>query len=171
MKTYAYNTPYGNICYEEPFFSNKRRIFINNQELERVNKVEYIYHTPEQDISVKLKGNVLFGAKLFFNNDFTNGIQVAQKNKWYEIVIVAFIFIFSLVWGNSRTLVSIIPLVGGAIGGFISAITSVLTLFYMKYVTKPLYKVLIGLAGFVINFLLLLSVGLIVSLIIAAASK
>lgn len=165
------NTPYGNIYYEEGFFSGKKKVFINNQELEKVNKLNFIYHAPEGDIPVRLKGNYLLGVKLFFNNDNSTGIEVIPHITWYEILIAVFMLVFGLVWGNVPQLVVIIPLIGGIIGVCIAVITTIFAVFFMRKVNHPLYKVLIGLAGFVCMFLILLAVGLVFVMILAALQK
>ena len=45
--------------------------------------------------------------------------------KWYEYILALIIPIFVLTWGNSVYLCSIFPIVGGAIGGAISALAMI----------------------------------------------
>ena len=71
-------------------------------------------------------------------------VRVTPKIKWYEIILGIIPFILIMVWGNSVALCKIIPVVGGAIGGFVSALISATGLIFIKQ-SKPVWmKILIA---------------------------
>lgn len=61
-----------------------------------------------------------------------------------------------LLWfgGNVPSLIKIFPVVSGAIGGLISGIFAVVSLYVMKLTKKPHWKILIGLGFFVLTVLI-----------------
>lgn len=68
-------------------------------------------------------------------------------------------FALILIWGNSAALVSIVPVVGGALGGLISGIIAVLNLLIVKGV-KPIWlKILISIGMLAAAFLLCFLIG------------
>ena len=79
--------------------------------------------------------------------------------KWYEIVLSVLPFALILICGNSAALVSIVPVVGGALGGLISGIIAVLNLLIVKGV-KPIWlKILISIGMLAAAFLLCFLIG------------
>lgn len=79
--------------------------------------------------------------------------------KWYEIVLSVLPVALILIWGNSAALVSIVPVVGGALGGLISGIIAVLNLLIVKGV-KPIWlKILISIGMLAAAFLLCFLIG------------
>ena len=64
--------------------------------------------------AVYLKGNSLSGVHITINGE-TFILLVALK--WYDILLSLLPFILVLIWGNSRYLVNIVPIIGGVIGG------------------------------------------------------
>ena len=87
-------------------------------------------------------------------------IVIRESAKWYEYALSAFIFIFILVWGNVVALCELLPLVGGAIGGAISAFFGMMNLFTMRLVSKPYFKILIFLAYFAATVIVCWGIGL-----------
>ena len=63
-------------------------------------------------------------------------------------------FILIMVWGNSVALCSIIPVVGGAIGGAISGGMGVVSLSLMKRQSNLLVKVLVGIGMLIAIFVI-----------------
>ena len=86
--------------------------------------------------------------------------------KWYEYILALIIPIFVLTWGNSVYLCSIFPIVGGAIGGAISALAMIFSAVVMRKVSKPIFKILIGLGFFVATLMVcnLLAIAIIAAL-------
>lgn len=100
---------------------------------------------------VILKGNFLTGATLWIGDQT---IRMPEKPAWYEIASSVFIFVFILVWGNVPPLIDVLPLVGGAIGGLVSAVCAFVNFFLMKSTKNVLLKLLIFVLCFGVTILL-----------------
>jgi len=139
------------IVYEESFWTGKKTIIINGTECTKVNKTVYKYN----DTEVKLIGNFLTGAKLDMNGEV---VVLIDKPSALEIILSSLILLFFLVWGNSVTLVKIIPLAGGAIGGAIGGGGLVVNIAVIREHKSVGMKCLMTLAVFAacaaINFIL-----------------
>ncbi len=98
-----------------------------------------------------LKGSYLSGVTLE-SNDIQ--VKLTPSVKWYEIVLSILPFIPIMVWGNSVTLCTIIPVVGGAIGGAINGVAAILNLFVIKGVNKVWLKILITVGVLILTFLI-----------------
>ena len=107
--------------------------------------------------NVEIKGNFLYGSTITIDNE---EIEVSPKAKWFEIVLVLFAPIFVIIWGNSASLCEIFPVVGGAIGGFLSCLISFSGFAIMKTKTSVLQKILVGLGFAVLSVLACFIVGL-----------
>lgn len=59
-----------------------------------------------------------------------------------------------MVWGNSTALFQIVPVVGGAIGGLISALCCVVNLFIIKPIRQIWLKIIISIVFVGVAFLL-----------------
>lgn len=131
---------YGTITYNENAWTGKREIAFGQTILSKSGKNTFVYSNGETELPVSVKGSFLFGVKLFVGAE---EIQLSAAAKWYEIALSVLIFAFVLVWGNSVALCSIVPIVGGAIGGFISGVGMVLCLYFMRKTAKIEMKILI----------------------------
>lgn len=98
-----------------------------------------------------LKGNFLSGVVL---NTGSETIRLTPSIKWYEIVLSILPFILIMMWGNIVALCEIVPIVGGAIGGAVSAVCCLLNLFIIKSVRQIWLKVIISIAFLGVAFLL-----------------
>ena len=153
MKIETRNEQYGLISYEEGFWSGKRTITIDGTELVKGSKKNtYVFKKEEIEKIVTIKGNFLSGSKLLIENE---EIQLSPKILWYEWILSIIPLLFSMIWGNSKELCLIFPIIGGAIGGFIAGFGLAVSIILMKMTKKPLFKVLIGLASCVVTILLL----------------
>lgn len=154
----------GEIIYEESFWTGKKEISINGQKLKKLGKTLFEYTDEEGKITkVYLMGNFVGGTKITLDNQ---SIQVTEPAKWYEYALAILIFVVVLIWGNSPALCSIIPIVGGAIGGGISGAMGCGALILMKSTNNILYKILIVLGMFMATILIcfVIALGLISSL-------
>ena len=129
MRETVSHSIYGNITYEENFWSGKRVLLFGDVELTRKKKNIYVFQNGENEVEVKVKGGYLGGVKLLVAGE---EIVITPAPKWYEIACSVFIFVFVCVWSNSEALVSVFPIVGGAIGGGISGVGLVASLLFMK---------------------------------------
>ena len=141
MKELVQHPIYGEIVYNESFWTGKKTLTINGVDVQPVSKKEFTVEGKK----VVITGSSLMGLKLQIDNDV---IEISSKPKWYEIVLAVLPLIFLLTWGNSVVLCSIFPVVGGAIGGALGGIGSVTSLLLMKNAKSLLTKLLIGISTF-----------------------
>ena len=150
MKNIIYDAQYGKVEFNEGFWTGKKELIIDGIKLTKVSKNQYSYVNGDIDTVVLIKGNYISGSELLIG-DYK--IQLTEKTKWWEFVIAFLPVIFIMIWGNSTALCSIFPLVGGAMGGFISGIVSVFGLLFIKGTKSKLMKVLIAIGAFVVTVL------------------
>ena len=150
MKSVVQHEKYGNIIYEENFWTGKKTITIDGKQLTKVSRTKFMYPTADGTYThVKLKGNYLMGAKLDFNGEV---VQVVEAPKWYELVMYILTFMLILTWGSSPELCAIVPVLGGALGGLISAAIIMAGLTISRRVKNSLVKFLISLGVLVVTF-------------------
>ncbi len=161
MQNIVQNEKFGEIIYDENFWTGKKKLTINGEELEKVSRKEFKTKSGEQ---VTIKGNFVIGAKLIIGGE---AVTIMPTVKWYEILLAIIPLILIIVWGNSVALCRIVPVVGGAIGGAISGLCSAASLCFMKSVKQLWLKILIGVVFIVVSFGVCCGIGcIIVSLII-----
>ena len=156
MKKNFNSEKYGNILYEESFWTGRKRITINGKVMKATSKTTFELQNEEEEIKALIIGNLLKGMTLKVDEE---KFEVYAKSSWYEYVLAFMGVVLVIVWGNSVELCSIVPVIGGAIGGGISGLLAVLSLMTMKKVNNPLLKVLIGLGMFVGTFLICMLLG------------
>ena len=138
MKSVIQHESLGEIIYEESAWTGSKSISINGQRLKKVKR--NVFQTPEGD-TVTLKGNFVLGTTAVIG---TETVALTKPTKWYEYVLSVIPFILIIIWGNSIALCNIVPVVGGAIGGAISAVFVVLNLLLIKKVKNIGLKILIA---------------------------
>ncbi|MBQ8446263.1 MAG: hypothetical protein IJX31_00625 [Clostridia bacterium] len=146
MEIVVQNKEYGTVIYEENVWTGKKKIKINDVELQKTGRNKWTYEFGGEILEVSVKGSFLMGAVLTIGNE---NIQVTEKPTWYSYVLSVLTVAFVIIWGASVTLVKIFPIVGGALGGAISALYAVLNLYLAGKVKSAGYKLLIGLGMFV----------------------
>ena len=137
MKQTINHPTYGEIVYDESFWTGKKSLTVNGVPAKRVKK--NIYALDGNNIIIN--GNFTFGVSVVINND---NIEITPKAKWYEILLAGLPFIFSLTWGNSVELCAIFPMLGGALGALLGACAGTVSMTYMKKSESAFKKVLIG---------------------------
>ncbi|MBR2464915.1 MAG: hypothetical protein IKB41_05760 [Clostridia bacterium] len=158
MKTVIHHEIYGPITYSESDWTGKKEIWFGSTPLVKRGKSCFVWKNHEGvETIVTVKGNLFSGRTLYIGAE---RVEVQPASKWYEIVCSFSILLFILVWGNSVTLCSILPLVGGAIGGAISGGASVLCLLGMKKFKNVGGKLLVWLAAFGATVLICFLLGL-----------
>lgn len=136
MKDVIVHPQYGEIVYEESFWTGKKNLYVGGVPLSKLSKNSYIYKTQQQSLTVELKGNIFSGVKVIIEGEI---IQVSPPPAWYAYVFAIVSFLIPLVWGNSAALCAIIPLLGGALGGALGGVMAVLTVVLSKQIkTHPL---------------------------------
>ncbi len=137
MKLTVQHQVYGQIVLDENAWG-KRTLTVNGVTAVPVSKKQFVIDGKPATIS----GNFLSGLILNIGGE---SIRLSQKSAWYEILLAFIPFVFLVVWGNSATLCSIFPVVGGALGGGLGGLGFVCSLYLMKKQSSPLFKALIGL--------------------------
>lgn len=138
----------GEITYDESFWTGRKKLYVNGEQLTKKSRTEF---ETADGKTVTLKGNILSGTKAVIGG---NEVVIEPATKWYEYVLSFVSLVFVLIWGNVTALCEIFPIVGGALGGFISALFSVLNLILIKKTDKLWLKLIISLASFVVAILI-----------------
>lgn len=146
MKEVVKSEKYGEIVFSESFWTGRKEISINGTQLKKIDKKTFEMADGQKAI---LNGNFLAGAKLLIGND---SIQIMPTVKWYDIVLSCLPFLLIMIWGNVVALCQIVPVVGGAIGGGISGLTSFTNYALLRKV-KPIWlKVVISIIMLGVTF-------------------
>ena len=145
MKASTHHVGYGEIEYNENFWTGKRELTVGGQKLTKKKKNVYTLNSADGDLDCRVKGSFLTGASLYIDQDV---IQLSEPCKWYEFFCSVLILAFVLTWGNIPQLCMIIPIVGGAIGGAISGLGACINLFLMRRMKQVGLKLLIWLGMF-----------------------
>ena len=151
MKEIVKHEVYGEICYEENFWTGKKNVVIDGIATTKIGKMSFEYTKGEEMIRGIIKGNYISGVTLIMNDE---PVKIVPAPTSFEIVLSVAIFVLILVWGNSAALCSIIPVVGGAIGGGISGLLAFANLMVIRKKEQMSMKILFSLAFMVISFLL-----------------
>ena len=141
MYAYVNDEKYGEIKYNESFWSGKKELSINGKSFYKVGKNKYSYGSGEDLIEAYLIVNFISGVKVIIGSE---NIQVVPKTKTYEWILAFVPFLFIITWGNVPELLTIFPVVGGAIGGAISGGLGALSLMLMKKQSSISKKLAIG---------------------------
>lgn len=141
------NQKYGKILFNENIWTGKKTLSVEGAPLEKKGKNEFLM--PDGKTGY-LKGNTITGVTLTAG---TETIRLTPSLKWYEVVLSLLPFVLIMVWGNSVQLCSIVPVVGGAIGGGISGACVAINLFCVKTTDNILLKILITLGVLAACFL------------------
>ncbi len=155
----------GRIDFQESFWTGKREIVINGRPLKKGKKnTIFEYNDGETVKTVNVKGNVFTGTSITMDGVT---VEVVKKPKWHEIAFASLIVAFIIVWGNSPTLFSMLPLLGGGVGGAVSAMWACTYLIFTRK-DLPLWKnLLIWLGCLLGTVLTCLALSLVIVLIIA----
>lgn len=144
----------GTVEVNESIWTGKKELFLNGQPVQKLSKKVFALPSGEQ---ILLAGNSLSGITLQYG---TENIRVAPGPKWYEIVLSLLPFLLVMVWGNTPALCAILPVIGGAIGGALSAVGCVLNFIAIKSVRSVPLKILISIGILAVTFLVCFLIGL-----------
>lgn len=152
MKKIVNHEKYGEFVYEESNFLGKVSLTLNGNELTKMDKKSFqLFVNDEPPKTVNVKGSLLMGATLEIENET---VTVTEKPKWYEIVLALIPFLLVLVWGNSVSLCEIVPVVGGLIGGAISALLAFSCFVVMRNIRSVVLKILVAVIFTALSFLI-----------------
>lgn len=161
MKNIIEHPVYGQIFYDESFWTGKKKISIGGTELQKVKKNIYSWFNGEKYEQVTLSGNMLLGVVLTIRGE---KVWVLSKPAWYDWIL-SILPLMLMIWGNSLELCLIIPVVGGVlygavgggIGGALAGLGIVTNVYLMRkknVAVKILLSLLITLVTFGIGALL-----------------
>ena len=137
----------GKIVYQESFWTGRRSILVNGTALTRHNNKQF----GNDEIKATVMGNLFSGIVINFSGTF---VAMSQKTLPIEYILSFFPVLLIIIWANSPKLYSIIPIIGGAIGGGVSGGCGAVALIYMK-LRKNIYgKILVAVISLVVAFIL-----------------
>jgi hypothetical protein len=166
MKTTVHHLGFGTIDYEESFWTGARTLVQNGKKLEKRGKNEYLLSDGEREHRATLKGGLFAG--VYLETEDGERIAFTPALAWYEIVFAVVILAFMVVWGNSVKLCSIIPVLGGALGGGITGVCIALGILFSKKTERAAIKLLIWLGVLVAAFLTCAILGVLATALLAA---
>lgn len=156
MKSKVIHPVYGEIVYDENFWTGSKSLYVNGVKLNKISKNTFGDQSDFAPICWTVSGNVISGVKVIVNGET---IEVDKKPAWYDIVLSSLIFILIMIWGNSVALCSIVPVVGGGIGGAISGFMLATNLIIIKQQSSILKKILITLGMMAATFVICMLAG------------
>ena len=151
MKVIVENEKYGIVEYNENFWTGKKTIYVGGKLLTKKAKNKYAYSSEEGEVSVKVNGNTFSGLDLIIMG---SRVEIIPKTSVLEYILAFIPLIVVLIWGNSVYLCSILPIVGGAIGGAIAGGASVIGMIFMKRNKNFLMKILVSIVTLAITMLI-----------------
>ena len=155
MKEIIQHEKYGTIEFSEGTVLGNREIVINGQPLtKKSNKVFYL----ADNTKIKVEGNLFTGVKLNIDGEM---VQITPAGKWYELAIYIAGFVLLMVWSNSIPLLTILPMIGGGIGGLLYAIPAVLGFSVSVKQKNPILKATITLCSVLLGLILCVIMGFI----------
>ena len=120
---------YGAISYEENIWTGKKSLAVNGKYLKKGRKNVFTLEDGENTLYVTLKGNALTGVTATIQGQ---DIVILPKLSGLDYILCILPFALIMIWGNSQALCSIVPVVGGAIGGAIGAIFACESMMLMR---------------------------------------
>ena len=149
MTSIVQDPTYGVIVFEENAWSGKKALTINGVALTREGKNLFVLYEEEEPINCYLFGSYTTGARVVIGK---HTVELTSRPKWYEIFCSAVIFLLLVVWSNSDTLCSIVPVIGGTIGSAISGVFALICFVQMRKQSKVAVKLLIWVGMLVAAF-------------------
>ena len=88
MKASTHHVGYGQIEYNENFWTGKRELTVNGEKLTKKKRNVFTLSSENGDLDCRIKGSFLTGATLYIDQDV---IQLSESYKWYEFLCSALI--------------------------------------------------------------------------------
>ena len=159
MKEVTNHPVYGEIVYDENFWSGKKTLYIGGKPLDRLDKKTFRVTVGEESKTAIVVGSIMSGVSVMIDGE---NIEITRKTTWYEMVLSILIFVINIVWANNPALVSIFPIVGGALGGGICGLIGMTNLIIIKKMPKIWQKLLVTLGMIVASLLICFILALII---------
>lgn len=155
MKASILTEKYGEIVYEESYWTGKRKVNVGGTEFKKINKKTFVGEINGERIGVAISGNYISGVFIDINGE---KFRVTESAKWYDYLIAFIWLIPYFVWTNSPVLCAILPIVGGGLGGAVAGVFLATGLLLIKSNKNIAAKIGISFAFFaatiLVNFLL-----------------
>ena len=155
MKKAILTEKYGEIVYEESYWTGKRKVNVGGTEFKKINKKTFVGEINGERIGVAISGNYISGVFIDINGE---KFRVTESAKWYDYLIAFIWLIPYFVWANSPVLCAILPIVGGGLGGAVAGVFLATGLLLIKSNKNIAAKIGISFAFFaatiLVNFLL-----------------
>lgn len=135
----------GTVVVKESIWTGRFTVLVNGVEAKRMSKTAFLYESGASTYDINITGNFVKGSTMTINGD---SYKISENIKWYEYVLALLPFVFILIWGNVPALCQILPVVGGALGGLVSALMGILSAIVMKETKSIALKILYGIAFF-----------------------
>ena len=145
---------YGEIVYYESFLTGKKKVSVGGNDFQKVSSRNFVL---QDGTPIAVKGSFLFGSQLIVGQEI---YEITPKIKWYEWLPSVIIFALMCAWGNSPLLVSVVPIVGGVIGGAISGLFGCIGLLGVRMFSKWPFKALSVIVCAGLNFLICYLIGM-----------
>ncbi len=143
---------------DENVFTGHISLSLDGKPLEKLNKKTFIVKQEEEEFKIVYTGNRVSGTQLKIGDNF---YPVWDKQPVYVWPLAVLPFLFVMIFSNIPALAKNgFPVVGGAIGGGISAVFCVLSFYTMTTTQKILWKILISIAYIVGTVLVCYLLGL-----------
>ena len=140
MKAVYVHPTYGEIVYQESFWTGKKSMTVNGMVATPKSKTEFVVYLPEGECELAVRGGYVGKVELTVNGEV---VQLVPPAKWYEVLLSTLIFGIAVAFGNVPFLAALLPLAGGAIGGAVSGMMAFLTLLFMKSQKTTVNKLLV----------------------------
>lgn len=157
MKFTVNSEKYGKIEYFESAWTGKKSLTIADRPLVQTSKDSFVHKTTIGDLGVKINGSYMRGVTIDIAGD---KIEIIEKPKWYVLTLIILFAIIPIAWANVPSLVKILPIVGGAIGGGFVGVCAVASYMLTRIVKKPIHKILVTIAVFLISIAILYLLGI-----------
>lgn len=135
---------------EQGFWTGKTKLFVDGEELVKVDKKSYRYN----DEIVSIKGNFLSGVTLNFSQSESVAICA---NKWYEFVLIYMPYLYVA-----------IGVLFGAIGGALSAFAAISCCVLNAYILRSKGNLVVKIILCIVLFIALFFVWFIITINIAS---
>lgn len=138
----------GRIVYDENIWTGKKSLTVDGRAWQKKDKTTFLFQEGENILVATLKGSVLTGVTLSIQGE---RIAIVPKPSVLDWILALLPFLVNIVWSNSVELCSIIPVVGGALGGALNGVAIVIGMNMIRE-KRGIQKLLTGLLVLVVAF-------------------
>jgi hypothetical protein len=155
MRSVIQTQKYGEIVFDESYWTGKKTVTVGGVQLKKVNKKTFVGEINGEQVTALIAGSFLSGAIIDVNGE---KFRLTESAKWYDYLIAFIWLIPYFVWANSPVLCAILPIVGGGLGGAVAGVFLATGLLLIKSNKNIAAKIGISFAFFaatiLANFLL-----------------